>query len=54
LSGVGLLTARNLDGSGLSVIVTLAGARVKERPSISILSISNMNKKWSPGIIRTR
>jgi fatty acid synthase subunit alpha len=42
LSGIGPLTARNLDGRG--VVLLLQVTRVKETPSFSIRSISNMNR----------
>ena len=41
LSGIGSLTARNLDGRGVRVIIT--GDKGKETPSFSIRSISSMN-----------
>ncbi|KAG5638483.1 hypothetical protein H0H81_012415 [Sphagnurus paluster] len=55
LSGIGPLTARNLDGRGVRVIVV--GDRGKGDAelygSLSVKSEDWWNKKWSPGLVRT-
>ena len=56
LSGIGSLTARNLDGRGVRVIIT--GERGKGDAelfsSLDIKYESCWNKKWAPGLVRTR
>ena len=55
-SGIGPLTARNLDGCGVHVIVT--GDRGKgDAELFNLLDIkyeSCWSKKWAPGLVRTR
>ena len=56
LSGIGPLTARNLDGRGVRVIVT--GVKGKGDPeffdSLDIKYEPSWNKKWAPALVRTR
>ena len=56
LSGIGPLTARNLDGCGFHVIVT--GDKGKGDAelfnSLNVRYESCWNKKWAPSLVRTR
>jgi fatty acid synthase subunit alpha len=56
LSGIGSLTARNLDGRGVRVII--AGDKGKGDAelfnSLDIKYESCWNKKWAPGLVQTR
>jgi len=56
LSGIGPLTARNLDGRGVRVIV--AGEKGKGDAelfnSLGVKYEASWNKKWAPGLVRTR
>ena len=56
LSGIGPLTARNLDGCGVHVIVTgdkgKGGAELFN--SLDVKCESCWNKKWAPSLVRTR
>ena len=56
LSGIGSLTARNLDGRGVHAII--AGDKGKGDAelfnSLDIKYESCWNKKWAPGLVRTR
>jgi fatty acid synthase subunit alpha len=58
LSGIGSLTARNLDGRGVRVIITGDTGRDKGDTelfnSLDIKYKSCWNKKWAPGLVRTR
>jgi fatty acid synthase subunit beta len=56
MSGIGPLTARNLDGRGVRVIV--AGERGKGDAELydctTVKHEDWWSKKWSPGLVRTR
>jgi fatty acid synthase subunit alpha, fungi type len=56
LSGIGLLTLRNLDGRGVHIIV--GGAKGKEDAELSNLldakHESCWNKKWATSLVQTR
>ena len=56
LSGIGPLTARNFDGRGVRVVV--AGEKgkgdVELFNSLDINYEACWNKRWSPGLVRTR
>ena len=56
LSGIGPLTARNLDGRGVRVIIT--GDKGKGDAELfnplDIKYESCWNKKWAPSLVRTR
>ena len=56
LSGIGPLTARNLDGRGVRFIVTGDKGRGDAElfNSLDIKYESCWNKKWAPSLVRTR
>jgi fatty acid synthase subunit alpha, fungi type len=58
LSGIGPLTARNLDGRGVRVIVTgdkgKGDAELFNSLDIKLEYELCWKKKWAPGLVRTR
>lgn len=56
MSGIGPLTARNLDGRGVRVIVVGERSKgdVELYDRVRVKYEDWWSKKWSPGLVRTR